>query len=100
MGSVVAIYACRLLTSFTALKLYALILSAVGIAALVSISNVFFNFTNVVQGGLPNTATFIVSAVLGTTFLVQLVLLLGALASLSLCRDLLRTRLLHHSVVA
>lgn len=79
MASVAIIYAIRQLTSSLALKVYGLTLSGAGIVAFVSLSNVFANFLSVANGGLSNIATFVLSAVLGTTLVVQLALVVGVL---------------------
>jgi hypothetical protein len=92
MASVAAIYGFRLLTSLTALKLYALTASALGIALFVSVGNVAQNFVHAVANGdLARTGTFIFGAVSGTTLLVQIALLLGTLALGSLFLDVVRT---------
>jgi len=84
MSQVAAIYAARIVFSATALKLYALVGSALGLITLVSISNVATNFVNVAEGGVGSIAVFVASAVLGTTLFVQLALLVGAAATISL----------------
>ena len=91
MTSVAVIYAVRRLMGATALKVYALLLSAAGIVFFVSLSNVLENFAVVASGGIASIGVFAVSAVLGTTLLVQLALFLGTLSLLSLCADALRT---------
>jgi len=84
MANITLIYAARILKSATALKLYALIGSAVGLVALVSISNVVANFVNAAEGGVGSMAVFTVSAVLGTTLVVQLALAVAAASAISL----------------
>lgn len=91
MANVVAIYAARTLVSATALKFYALVFSALGIAVFVSIPNVFANLVNVAGGGAGSVVFFVISAVLGTTLLVQLALALGAIAAISLVTPVFRT---------
>jgi hypothetical protein len=95
MGTVAAIYAWRLLISFTAVKLYTLIFSLIGIALLVSVPNVFENFSHVAQGGVASIWVFILSAIVGTTLLVQFALLLGTLSFISLFADAIRRRTPH-----
>ncbi len=90
LASVAVIYAARKLTSAFAFKVYGLVVSALGIAAFVSLSNVMANFASVADGGLANIVTFVVSAVLGTTLVVQLALALAAFASGSLVVDVAR----------
>lgn len=85
MGSVAVIYAARALFSITAFKVYALVLSLGGIVAFVSVPHVASNFVNVAQGGgVGSVALFVVSAVVSTTLLVQLALMVGAVAALLL----------------
>jgi uncharacterized membrane protein len=91
MASVAVIYAVRKLASRTALKLYVLVLSLVGVVTLVSISNVTANFTNVAQNGVESVAAFLVAAVLGTTIMVQVALFLGTIAVFSLMVDAMRS---------
>jgi uncharacterized membrane protein len=90
MASVVLLHTARRLVSRTALKVYTLAISFWGVVALVSIGNVTANFTNVAQGGVGSVAIFLVSAILGTTLLVQLALLLAALAAASIFTDVIR----------
>lgn len=92
MANVSLIYAGRILTSKTAIKLYALLLSVVGIATLVSVSNVVSNFVNAAHGGVGSVAIFAVSAVLGTTLMVQVVLAIAAASAISLVVPVLRGR--------
>ncbi|MDP4020612.1 MAG: hypothetical protein Q8P58_01020 [Candidatus Adlerbacteria bacterium] len=92
MGNIAVIYAARKLVSITALKLYALVFSLGGIVAFVSVSNVMSNFVNVAHGGVGSIALFTVSAVLGTTLLVQVALALCAAATISLVVPVFRGR--------
>lgn len=84
MASVAVIYATRMLVSATALKLYALAVSAAGIAAFASIPNVLHNLELVASSGPANVVFFILYAVLGTTIVVQFALAVGAAAAVSL----------------
>lgn len=84
MASVGVIYAARTLASVTALKLYVLAFSAAGIAAFVSVPNVLQNFQAVIANGPDTAVFFVVSAILGTTLVVQCALAMGAVAALSL----------------
>ena len=84
MASVAVIYTTRLFVSTTAIKLYILLISAGGIVAFVSVSNVIHNLESVAHGGAPSIAVFIVSAIVGTTLVVQLALALSAAAFVSL----------------
>ena len=92
MTNVAVIYIVRKFTGFTALKLYALVVSILGIATFVSVSNVMTNFTHVAQGGVESIVTFVIAAILGTTIAVQIALLLGVAAVLSLIVDAVRSR--------
>lgn len=89
MANIALIYVVRTLTSRHALKLYALLLSVVGLIALVSLPNVAANFMQALSGG--NAVTFVLAAVVGTTILVQAALFVGTLAALSLLVDIFRT---------
>lgn len=84
MASVVVIHTLRRLVSMTALKVYVLGVSFWGIVALVSVSNVTSNFMSVASHGAGGVGAFLLSAVLGTTLVVQLTLImvLGTTASL------------------
>ncbi|HYF13047.1 MAG TPA: hypothetical protein VD928_01990 [Candidatus Paceibacterota bacterium] len=84
MASVAVIHTTRRMLSKTALKVYVLAISFWGIVALVSVGSVTQNFTNVAQHGVGDIVLFLISAVLSTTILVQLVLIaaVGSLASL------------------
>lgn len=90
MGSVSVIYAARKLRSVTAIKVYALLLSGAGLVTLVSVPNIAANFVKVAEGGVGSVAVFAVSAVLGTTLVVQLSLILGAFAAISLVTPVFR----------
>lgn len=92
MGNVAAIYAVRSLASATALKFYALIFSVGGMVSLVSLPNIAANFVNVAEGGAGSVAFFVVSAILGTTLVVQLALVMGAFAAISLVTPVFRGR--------
>ena len=91
MANVAVIYTARKLASRTALKLYVLGVSFVGLVTLVSISNVTANLTNVAQNGVESTLSFLAAAILGTTILVQVALFLGVAAVFSLVIDAIRS---------
>ena len=91
MASVGVIYAVRRLTSATALKVYALSLSLVGIVMFVSLSHVFQNFAAVGHGGLPSVTAFALAAVLQTKLIVQLALVVGGCVFISLIVDTVRS---------
>lgn len=91
MASVGIIYVARKLTSRLALECYALILSLVGVAYFVSLPNVVANFTHVAQGGLVSIGAFLVAAVLGTKLVVQVAVLVGAVALALMVVDMVRS---------
>jgi len=84
MASVRVVYGARLLTSVTALKVYAFALSVVGVAAFVSVPHVAANFVAVANGGLGTMAAFALAAVAQTKLMVQAALLVGIFAFASL----------------
>lgn len=91
MAGVGVIYAARKATSRFAFECYGLALSVAGAAYFVSLPNVFANFTHVMQGGLPSTATFIVAAIAGTKLVVQIAVAIGGVALLAMAVDLVRS---------
>ncbi len=91
MAGVAVIYAVRQCTSVFAFKMYGLALSFVGIVAFVSLSNVLSNLATVAKGGIFNIGTFVLSAVLGTTLVVQLALVVGSVTLGLLLADALRS---------
>ena len=91
MASVGVIYVARMLTSRLAVECYALVLSFVGAAYFVSLPNVLANFSHVAQGGLANVGTFLIAAVLGTKLVVQVAVLIGAVAFVGMVADILRS---------
>jgi hypothetical protein len=91
MTNIAVIYIGRKFVSRTAFKLYALAVSVVGIVTFVSVSNVTMNFTNVAQNGVESTVAFLVAAILGTTIVVQIALILGAAAAFSLLVDAIKS---------
>jgi len=85
MASVAVIYTTRKFLSPLALQFYALIVSAVGIAMFVSVPNVAQNFQAVAaSGGFDSISTFLFSAVISTTIVVKLWLVVGSAAVISL----------------
>ena len=92
MASVGIIYTARMLTSRLALECYALVLSFAGAAYFVSLPNVVSNFGHVAQGGLVNVGAFLVAAVLGTKFVVQVAVLVGAVAFVGMLADIMRSK--------
>ncbi len=87
MASVGVIYAVRQLFSATALKLYVCVASLWGIGQLVWVSRVFENLSS---AGLQGAVNFVLAAVLNTDLLVQLTLVVGVVAFISLAVDMTR----------
>lgn len=90
MANVALIYTMRKMVGRTALKLYVMMFSLLGITFFVSVPHVVQNFSLIAQGGLGNILTFMLAAVVGTTLVVQLALILGTVALASLALDYLR----------
>ena len=90
MAGVAAIYVVRRLTSPGALKAYALFVSFVGVAAFASLPHVAANFIHVESSGIPAMFAFLLAAVTKTNFVVQVALVVGTVALLSLVRDVVR----------
>ena len=88
MASVGVVYAARQLVNATALKLYACAFSLYGLVQLVWVHRVFENWAQV---GLQGSAQFVTSAVLNTHLSVQVVLMVFAVAGVSLLLDLVRS---------
>jgi hypothetical protein len=88
MANVALIYTMRRLLGPTALKLYVCVLCLWGVASLVWVAKVFENLAHV---GAAGSLQFVIAAVLNTDVLVQLTLLVGALAAASLLLDLFRS---------
>ena len=86
-ANVALIYTLRKLVSKTAVELYVCVASLWALGQLVWVSMVFENLARV---GAAHAVQFIIAAVLNTTTLVQLVLVVGAFAALSLIVDLVR----------
>ncbi len=100
MGSVAVIYTARALTSFQALVCYALVASMFAISLLVSVPHVLENFASIARGGAPSIITFAEAAVMGTTFMVQLGLLVAIFALGSLCASFLKSFTFSHRATA
>lgn len=100
MAGVAMVYVARRLMSRTALECYALFLSAFCLTLFVSLPHVEHNFLVVERGGLPSTATYLVSAVLNTRVAVQAVLLLGVVAVALLVWDAARSFIAPAAVAA
>ncbi len=91
MAGVAVVYAARKLTSRLALECYALALSVAGLAFFASLPHVFANLAQVAQGGAVSIGVFFISAVLGTKLVVQLALLIGAVALVAMGVDIARS---------
>ena len=91
MASVGVVHVARRLFNPLALKVYVLAFSVAGVATLVSLSHVGANFMTVESHGVLAVGIFFFSAVLGTSIIVQIALAVGALASVSLAADAVRS---------
>ena len=90
MAGVAGVYLARKIVSRTALKCYALFISAFGLTTLVSVSNVGHNFASVAQGGVANIANFFLVAFANTSHVVQGIVLLATVALFCMLVDLAR----------
>lgn len=88
MANVALIYTMRRLTSPPALKLYVCVVCLWGLASLVWVAKVFENLAHV---GAAGSLQFFIAAVLNTDTLVQLILVVGVVAAVSLAVDLVRS---------
>ena len=91
MAGVGVVYMVRQLTCLGALKVYALMASIVGLVLLVSLPHVAANFMLVAHGGVISLGNYVWSAVLSTTVMVQLVLMVGVVAGTSLLTDSIKS---------
>jgi hypothetical protein len=90
LASVAAIYVGRALVSKTALECYALFLSSFCLTLLVSLPNVGRNVLLVGHHGLPAVGAYLLSALLNTSHVVQVLAAVGGLALLLVMVDALR----------
>ena len=88
MASVGVIYTARQFVGASALKLYAVAVSALALWQLVWVHSVFANLYEAAAGG--GVAQFVYSALLNTHLPVQLAMLAFIFAGVSLTRDLLK----------
>ncbi len=88
MANVALIYTARKFMSRTALKLYVCVACLWGLASLVWVAKVFENLATV---GVAGSLQFFIAALINTDMLVQLTLIVGAVAALSLAADLVRS---------
>ena len=91
MASVGAIYAARRLASATALKVYALAASVYALGVLVWVSKIEENLLHIANGGVLAVGNFVLYAVTHTSIAVQAVLLVAAIAFVSLAADIARS---------
>lgn len=90
MAGVALIYTARALASRVALECYVLVFSLVGIAVLASLPHVVQNLLAVSQSGVGGVVVFFASAIVSTTFAVQVASMLGVVAFASLLFDVRR----------
>ena len=91
MASVAVVHTARRVFSATALKLYVLVGSAYAFGVLVWVSQVRENLLQAANNGVLAVGNFVLYAVLHTSLVVQVVLLVAAVALVSLAIDLART---------
>lgn len=91
MASVAVIYTARKLLSFQAIVCYAFLISLFGISLLVSVPHILENFSSAARGGIPSVVVFLEAAVTGTTFIVQMGLLIAIFALGSLFASFIRS---------
>ena len=91
MANVGVIYTARTLTGTVALKIYALILSVWAIGRLVWVSRVFDNFFAVEQHGFGALSNYFLSSLTHAHLAVQAVLVVAAVAFISLIVDAVRS---------
>lgn len=87
VASVLIIYALRRVLSAVMLKIYALIAAGIAIAFTVSVPNIIENLLNV---GLQGLSAFLISALVSTTFGVQIMSAVALCMALLLVRDSFR----------
>ncbi len=90
MASVGVIHTTRRLLSRTALKVYALVISAYALGIMVWVSRVEENFVQVLNGGVLAVGQFVLTAFANTSTVVQLVTLVAVFCVGSLMVDLAR----------
>src|SRR5579872_3369540 len=90
MASVAAVYVGRRLLSRTALECYALFVCGFSVTLLVSLPHVVQNFFMIEKSGLPGVGAFFLSAMLNTSHMVQLIVVVGTGALLLMLADATR----------
>lgn len=91
MATVRTVYGARKLITVTAIKAYVLVAATLSVWKLVWVTRVEENFLQVASGGLPAMGSFVLSAIMNTSLLVQLVLFIGAFAFFLFIRDITRS---------
>lgn len=91
MAAVALVYAARIATSATALKVYVVLVSIGVLARLVWVAKVFQNFATVEKNGVVPTGHYVLFAVQHTNLAVQLTLLVAAVAFVGLIFDTVRS---------
>lgn len=90
MASVGVLYTAKALVGATALKAYTLVASVWALGALVWVARVEENFLQALNGGVLAVGNFVLAALVHTSTVVQLVLLVAVFALGSLAVDLVR----------
>lgn len=90
MASVAVIHTARRMVSATALKVYTLVASAYALGILVWVSEVQSNFLHAMNNGVLAVGNYVLVALANTELAVQAVLLVAALALISLAVDAMR----------
>ncbi len=98
MAGVAVIYTVRKLLSRTALEFYVLILAAVALWRLVSVTHVLQNFLAVERGGLNATSGYLLFAVEHTNSAVQFTLLIAICAFTALVIDIVKSLTSQHQM--
>jgi hypothetical protein len=91
MANVATVYSVRKVFSATALKLYVLVAALLSIWKLVWVTRIMQNFTAVEKNGLVSVGNYFVYAVVHTHPVVQLTLVVAAVAFVALVIDLIRS---------
>jgi len=90
MANVGVIYSVRKIFGPTALKAYVFVASVAALWKLVWVTRVFQNFALVERHGVASMGNYLLYAVAHTSPLVQLTLVVGAIAFIALFADLMR----------
>ncbi len=90
MRRVYVLFFARKAVGATAMKIYTLLLSSVGIVSLVSVGNIVSNMPNIPQSSASEVFSFVFYALTHTEFVVQLLIVATLTAVLWLTRDIIR----------